>query len=110
MALVVRVEELVLKIGGVHEHAYAHLPMDVYAIGNVGFGFGPSERRQEQRRQDGDNGNHHQEFDQRESSGLTRAAMWPRGLWPLDNAGPSCFILYFPRGYCLVMRIRNPES
>ena len=60
------VPRIIGVIGHVHLQGDAHLLLIVHAEDLVSLGLGLCQGRKEQGRQDGDDGNHHQQLDQRE--------------------------------------------
>ena len=54
-------------ITGKHGKAQPELAHLAHATYPLGFGFGAGQRRQQHRRQNGDNGDYHQQFDQGET-------------------------------------------
>ena len=63
----VRVRHVILIVVGVHMNSNEKLLLIVQAVGAMGLALGVGERRQQQRREDGDDRDDHQQFDQGEA-------------------------------------------
>ena len=58
--------ENAIVVAGIHVPGHDQLPVVAQALGCLGLLFGTRQGRQQQRRQDGNNGDHHQQLDQSE--------------------------------------------
>src|SRR5436190_3621662 len=85
-ASVHRVEAAVII--GIHNQGSADLLQVTGTFDGLSFDFGPGQRRQQHRGEDGNDGNNHQQFDQ----GKATASMSPSVHWKIWNSqtvGPS---------------------
>jgi len=60
----------ILIVPGIHDPGEAQLPVVVQTLNGGRAHLGAAQGRQQHRRQDGDDGNHHQQLDQSETSGI----------------------------------------